>query len=221
MFSSLSNVARRAVFAVSALAAVASFGAATHAPSADAAAFCKSGYVWREAFPGDFACVTPQDRQTIKDENALAGVRKVANSSFCVSGFVWRETRPSDLTCVSTAARSREVSNNANAVFRVADARQTPTSGTNSTVYDSTGGSVYAYGSGQTPGGAVKVYAVGPWSGPYSMGTLMANGSGSISGYAGHLSCWRNQNPATIILADQRTGNVTQAGANYAINHCG
>ena len=227
MFSATTNrvltvdTLRRLVFAVLAFAAVATFAAAA-APHADAAAWCKSGYVWREAFPGDFACVTPIDRQTVTNQNAAAASRHLPNSTWCVSGYVWRETRPSDLVCVPPGDRAREVQNNLNAIYNVADARTTPSSGSTSTSYDSTGGYVYAWSSGLTPSAAIKVFALGPWSGPYSMGTVTANGAGQLSNaYVSHLSCWRNQHPATIVVLDTKTGNVTNLGANYAINHCG
>jgi hypothetical protein len=36
---------------------------------------CKSGYVWREAFPGDYVCVTPEVRQKAHEDNAAAPTR--------------------------------------------------------------------------------------------------------------------------------------------------
>ena len=33
--------------------------------------YCISGYVWREAFPGDLVCVTPQIREIVREENRI------------------------------------------------------------------------------------------------------------------------------------------------------
>jgi hypothetical protein len=230
MFSSVSqrvlsiDVVRRMVFAILALASFAAF-AASAAPHADAAAWCKSGYVWREAFPGDFACVTPGDRTADANENALAGGRHLAGSSWCVSGFVWREARPSDLACVPVSSRSREVQNNLNAIYTVADARTTPYGGSNWTSYrygGLGGGQPFVSASGLTPGGTVKAFAVGGWwTGPYSLGTFTADGSGRLNGVATYfIGCQRNYSPASIVLLDTRTGNVTTTGLNYANTNC-
>jgi len=37
---------------------------------------CKQGYVWREAFPGDLVCVTPDVRAQAADDNAHAAERR-------------------------------------------------------------------------------------------------------------------------------------------------
>jgi hypothetical protein len=115
------------------------------------------------------------------------------------------------------------VSNNLNAIYRVADARTTPMSGVRaSTEYFSGGGAIRLSGSGMTPGGTVKAFAVGPaWVGPYSMGSVVANGSGAVNGYVGNLSCRRDQwEPATIVVLDTKTGNVTNAGTTGALQKC-
>jgi hypothetical protein len=39
---------------------------------------CRSGYVWREAKPGDVVCVTPEERQQVREDNAAARSRYVA-----------------------------------------------------------------------------------------------------------------------------------------------
>jgi len=33
---------------------------------------CRQGYVWREAFPGDHVCVTPETRAQVADDNRRA-----------------------------------------------------------------------------------------------------------------------------------------------------
>jgi hypothetical protein len=36
---------------------------------------CASGFVWRDAFPGDRLCVTRETREAVREENRLAGAR--------------------------------------------------------------------------------------------------------------------------------------------------
>ncbi len=36
---------------------------------------CKSGYVWRDAFPGDKVCVSPFTQTLTKMDNSLAAAR--------------------------------------------------------------------------------------------------------------------------------------------------
>jgi hypothetical protein len=38
---------------------------------------CKPGFVWREAVPQDFVCVTPATRQQVQDDNSKAAQRRV------------------------------------------------------------------------------------------------------------------------------------------------
>ncbi|MGV3652093.1 MAG: hypothetical protein ACO1OK_11745, partial [Devosia sp.] len=38
---------------------------------------CIPGFVWREAFGGDVVCVTPDRRETVRQENAIAASRRV------------------------------------------------------------------------------------------------------------------------------------------------
>jgi hypothetical protein len=37
-----------------------------------------AGFVWREAFPGDVVCVTPEIRELVRQENILGPSRRVA-----------------------------------------------------------------------------------------------------------------------------------------------
>lgn len=78
---------------------------------------CRSGYVWREAGPGDLICVTPAGRERARLENDLAASRIDPNSAYgpkgCQSGFVWREAFPGDLVCVSPGSRSAAAQENA------------------------------------------------------------------------------------------------------------
>jgi len=73
---------------------------------------CLAGYVWREAGPNDFVCVTGQNRTTARDENMLAPSRRSPTGgafgpNTCVFGFVWREAFAGDFACVPSAARTR------------------------------------------------------------------------------------------------------------------
>ncbi len=73
---------------------------------------CKSGYVWRDAIPGDHVCVTPPRRTLAAQENAIAGSRVDPTGPYgpnsCKPGFVWREAYSGDVVCV-TGARRAEV----------------------------------------------------------------------------------------------------------------
>jgi len=79
---------------------------------------CKSGFVWREAYPGDHVCVTGATRSQVASDNSQATVRRQASSDFCVPGFVWREASPSDRVCVTGSVRAATWSDNAAAAGR-------------------------------------------------------------------------------------------------------
>ena len=66
---------------------------------------CQSGYVWREAYAGDYVCVTPESRSRAAADNAAAAGRR-AEGDWCVPGYVWREAVPADLVCVEPSVRS-------------------------------------------------------------------------------------------------------------------
>lgn len=93
----------------------------SEAPVAD---LCLSGYVWRDAFPGDHVCVTPEMRDQVAEDNALAETRKDPAGEFgpdsCVSGYVWRVAVPEDLVCVTPEMRDQVAGDNALAWERVA-----------------------------------------------------------------------------------------------------
>lgn len=81
---------------------------------------CKQGFVWREAFPGDTVCVTPQTRSQAAADNAQAAARRSPNGGpygpdTCKSGFVWREARPEDHVCVTPETRAQTAAENAQA----------------------------------------------------------------------------------------------------------
>jgi hypothetical protein len=182
---------------------------------------CKSGYVWREAFPGDAVCVlwSSASRDIAREENRLGPSRTVPGSAFCKSGFVWREARPSDLVCVPPAARDRVRNENLAAIHNVANpvgvgrpfqAYAWGTKGGTST-------NLYVYGdvSSATPNGRVSFYAIGRLSGGGHawIGTATMNGSGSVSrallksGWCG--TEWWKTYP--VVALDERTGRLAYA----------
>jgi hypothetical protein len=79
---------------------------------------CRDGFVWREAFPGDHACVRPHVRAHAAADNAQALDRMYANGR-CVDGLVWREAYPGDHVCVTPETRARAARDNFRAPHRV------------------------------------------------------------------------------------------------------
>jgi len=71
-----------------------------------AEAGCKSGYVWRDARDGDGVCVTPEERDIAKRQNANSpNNRTAAGGNTCRSGYVWREAWVGDTVCVTPYER--------------------------------------------------------------------------------------------------------------------
>ena len=73
---------------------------------------CRSGFVWREAFPTDHVCVTPDTRAQAREDNALASRRVnprggAYGPDSCRFGYVWREADRSDHVCVTPEVRSQ------------------------------------------------------------------------------------------------------------------
>jgi hypothetical protein len=72
---------------------------------------CIFGFVWREAFPGDHTCVTPDERQQVQIDNSLASIRIDPFGPFgpdtCIVPYVWRGTTPTDHVCVTPEERQR------------------------------------------------------------------------------------------------------------------
>lgn len=97
--------------------------AATVAQSAAAQDTCRPGYVWREAFPRDRVCVTPETRAQAAQDNNQASARRQpgggpSGSNTCLPGYVWREAGPNDLVCVTPETRARASNDNAQAAAR-------------------------------------------------------------------------------------------------------
>ena len=84
---------------------------------------CLPGYVWREAFSGDYVCVEPWSRDQAAADNAAAGERVDPNcvygSDACQSGYVWREAFAGDHVCVDGSVRSQAAADNAAAARRI------------------------------------------------------------------------------------------------------
>jgi hypothetical protein len=83
----------------------------------DAAAGCKSGYVWRDAQDGDGVCVTPAERSEAKAQNAnAANNRRVGGGNYgpntCRDGYVWREAFAGDVVCVTPFERQKAKNQN-------------------------------------------------------------------------------------------------------------
>jgi hypothetical protein len=84
---------------------------------------CRSGFVWREARPQDFICVTPETRAQTAEDNRLAASRRDPNGgpygpNTCRQGFVWREAFPDDLVCVTPETRAQAAEDNRLAASR-------------------------------------------------------------------------------------------------------
>jgi hypothetical protein len=62
-----------------ALAALGSLGIAALTPTMASAQYgpdtCRTGFVWREAYPGDHVCVRPWVREQARRDNALGAYR--------------------------------------------------------------------------------------------------------------------------------------------------
>lgn len=101
--------------------ALLAFVAASLAEGAAAQTPCRTGFVWREAFPGDFVCVPPRTRAETDRENREAAARREPGAygpNTCKTGYVWREARPDDVVCVTPEVRARAAADNASAAAR-------------------------------------------------------------------------------------------------------
>lgn len=89
---------------------------------------CRQGFVWREAYPGDHVCVTPETRaQAAYDNRAARGRWQPGGGAYgpytCRQGFVWREARPGDVVCVTPDIRAQTADDNRHAASRRAAQR--------------------------------------------------------------------------------------------------
>ncbi len=86
---------------------------------------CLQGYVWRQAYSGDYVCVTPATRTQAAADNAAAVSRVQQGGGAygqytCQQGYVWRQVVPDDYTCVTGGTRSQAVYDNSQVNNRVA-----------------------------------------------------------------------------------------------------
>ena len=81
---------------------------------------CLMGYVWRQAYSGDYVCVTPDQRTQAAADNAAANTRIAAAGGAygqytCQQGYVWRQVVPDDYVCVTPAERAQAAADDAQA----------------------------------------------------------------------------------------------------------
>ncbi len=84
---------------------------------------CRQGFVWREAFEGDYVCVTPEVREQAARDNAQRDARRSPNGGAygyytCRQGYVWREAGTYDSVCVAPSVRDQAASDNSQAENR-------------------------------------------------------------------------------------------------------
>ena len=85
---------------------------------------CLHPYVWREAFHGDYVCVTTATRsQAAADDAAAVGRVQPGGGAYgkytCKQGYVWRQIVQADYVCVSYAVRAAAQQDNAQLGNRV------------------------------------------------------------------------------------------------------
>ncbi|MGO9059399.1 MAG: hypothetical protein ACLQU2_18730, partial [Candidatus Binataceae bacterium] len=93
-------------------------------PTVQPTSDCIPGFVWREAFPGDHVCVTPQIWEQTAEDNRkrLDPERRAGFGPYgpdtCRQGFVWRDASPNiysnstDHVCVTPATRTQAAQDN-------------------------------------------------------------------------------------------------------------
>jgi hypothetical protein len=88
---------------------------------------CVQGFVWRVSTPEDLVCVTPEMRDLVAEDNALAAERKDPACATgdcewgpdqCLPGYVWRVITPDDLVCVTPEMRDLVAEDNVLAAGR-------------------------------------------------------------------------------------------------------
>lgn len=84
---------------------------------------CVLGYVWREAIPDDYVCVTSDVRSQAWADNAQAAARVSPTGGAygpdtCLQGYVWRGARPEDHVCVTPGVRDQTQYDNGQAASR-------------------------------------------------------------------------------------------------------
>jgi Fibronectin type III domain len=85
---------------------------------------CLQGFVWREAGPQDYVCVTPNVRSQAAYDNGQASARRNPHGGpygpdTCLQGYVWREAFTNDHVCVTPQTRDQAAYDNSQARNRV------------------------------------------------------------------------------------------------------
>jgi hypothetical protein len=84
---------------------------------------CQQGYVWREAYFGDKACVDPSQRDQAASDNANAPYRVDPYGAYgpnsCQQGYVWRDAFDGDAVCVEPWVRDQVAYDNSVASSRI------------------------------------------------------------------------------------------------------
>ena len=93
---------------------------------------CASGYVWRDAIPGDHTCVSPERRSAVAQENARSSEFRLPNGGAygfdtCFTAYVWRDAFAGDNVCVLPYSRTLAAQENAQAPNRFTFRHQPPT----------------------------------------------------------------------------------------------
>lgn len=89
---------------------------------------CMPGFVWRDAFANDHACVTGAQRSQAAADNSQARGRVLPNG-YCRAGWVWREADARDHVCVTGATRAAVALQNREAASHVDPACSDPSAG--------------------------------------------------------------------------------------------
>jgi hypothetical protein len=80
---------------------------------------CLPGFVWRNAYPGDAVCVTPQSRDQAASDNSAAPSRVDPNGPYgpnsCIQPYVWRNAYDGDAVCVTADIRDQVAIENSQA----------------------------------------------------------------------------------------------------------
>src|SRR5262245_33535393 len=92
---------------------------------------CLQGFVWRDAFPNDHVCVTPDTRERAARDNSQAAARREPGggpygADTCRQGYVWRDAGPNDRICVTPETRAEAAADNAQATARRVNSRPEP-----------------------------------------------------------------------------------------------
>jgi hypothetical protein len=85
---------------------------------------CQTGFVWRQAVPDDYVCVTPATRAETAEDNSLAASRVNPDGgaygpNTCLDGYVWRQAVTADYVCVTPATRTQAAKDNNEAANRL------------------------------------------------------------------------------------------------------